>query len=1699
MKLATQYAKSMGKDNTHVEIKTLFRCTLCMSYSGLMNDQDPTTRVLHIPHRHRRRDLCYNTSRTGMPIESFYTCLKLMVHHNHQNLVYVDKVTFDEANRNPFPKKIPMSSWRQQDPNTLILAIIALTTATNVSDPALLAFEIDKKILHIYEPINNRSDQYWEGTTRHVLRKWDLVNTSKGAPPVSLCYDPSLVEEDETTHDTNKECNKWRYRIVKMPEPKKDTPKPMPQAIVIRMLGNIMSSRPNPGRKEGQIDKSMTISNCFSSNQIRYNNEFSRGLEHAVGGNSISPLVLGPDNFDGNSDDDPVEVGFSRGTDKYEYQENVDLSDGGCSETWTTDGDILFIPCPKVGLEPKEVLLDSKLFKRDINRLLPTVVYCPDSCLCCNRALKTDTDSEVCTLIPCGHLVHGNCLQIRFKYHNVWCPQCGQKIKSNIHMFGAEKIEGHKKTAEESTTTNEGFPEEGHRKTVEDTTTTIEGRPEESSKKSPVSNKPSTLEQRGVETKYKPEVCSICMTRKVDCELFLCRHTFCRECVGDWMQRGHNTCMVCSQDIQSLLYFCPMTRSVQRTYTHPSEHKAIYQSPEGEKHKYQQWGGNNLSRSVAMPANWGNRSELPEERHRTEQTQHDNERTKDKRENPHGVWGGRNQNNVLSTARSPRTNEWGSQPEHDRPVYCQHGQNRFNDDHPGSRGSNTSDYHGSRHSHFDQDNQQTRRGVIERQDQHGYHDNHQDESRGRRDQIMENTYRDRKRRHDNQNQLSNRHSMDWRRFSGYNEHSREHTRHHSVYRDSHNQWSNRHPMDWERFPGYNEHSRHHLSLRDSHPGHNDHSRRTRQREPNRPSTDRGNSQPNQSPRREGEKDIHHTTASRGGQDGLSKLGWNSKDNQERDDRNRQSGQKATSSHQDECGQGEEIQSRDGNGSTDKQKGKECGKQEIVAYEQHGNSGDNGSKNANNTPDSDNPSSCHNDSVNQDDATQTKEGKDSTDKQKGSSKNNDDQMTKNDHNKGSSINTTAQTDQRIQDERGTKEIHESPIHGNHDDTDEQNTSPERKRKGCKTIGSSRGLPTNKQRRQEGLSKLTLTHETMKKYMRRQAEKPSHLTTKFSKPNESDHTEMCFFGIPDMDKVAKRLRDLLSLCLSSNDDRRMFGICYTKVLKDYDITPTDLQTIMGKLPNMYEQMKDMVGEVTEDPASHCCFEDNKLHVTECDPKFLTTRSPCAFLVECVLNRCQRHKGHRKYPKTVWSAFDDTIFHCRTSKKNCDDCMDHIFHDVIVIIPLAGIFYTSAMIMNTGYATSECTSSLVALPISWLRLRHSDGQPSGGAFLKKVVKCWCIDWTQSAKRVVHECYQASDVESGSPLWAPDHYTSEKSRPKMTPNDQHSLRVWYRETLLNKASANKTGCRKYVHGALYRNLSPPPDTSVRPLLFDVRETGEDTTFIVRTRGYAGKNETISHVKVTTLQQNDKNLLSLLHKRSCHFAQSGTLERSANARCNHGDMGTMTSVGVCTKTGGRSTFFSDKLFKISPNMMNILPKICGGVRRFCERKFPGVLSAFRHLETNFGLDVPNKLGGNERGVSSSIILSCDLMNASHYDIHDASVSFTIWTETNPGSTNDWYFVLPNVLIKHKDKTYHGLCIRLFHGIAIAWDGRIIRHGTSVHTHSIPPKDKNVGNHTIGWFFSTNARSLSATVTQNEDDNSHEIGGLASDQKSSDE
>jgi hypothetical protein len=63
----------------------------------------------------------------------------------------------------------------------------------------------------------------------------------------------------------------------------------------------------------------------------------------------------------------------------------------------------------------------------------------------------------------------------------------------------------------------------------------------------------------------------------------------------------------------------------------------------------------------------------------------------------------------------------------------------------------------------------------------------------------------------------------------------------------------------------------------------------------------------------------------------------------------------------------------------------------------------------------------------------------------------------------------------------------------------------------------------------------------------------------------------------------------------------------------------------------------------------------------------------------------------------------------------------------------------------------------------------------------------------------------------------------------------------------------------------------------------------------------------------------------------------------------------------------------------------------------------------------------------------------------DASPGFTVWTETVPGQATNWYFVLPNVYGRRLDgQQFSGLAIELTHGVAVCWDGRVIRHGTSI-------------------------------------------------------
>jgi len=121
--------------------------------------------------------------------------------------------------------------------------------------------------------------------------------------------------------------------------------------------------------------------------------------------------------------------------------------------------------------------------------------------------------------------------------------------------------------------------------------------------------------------------------------------------------------------------------------------------------------------------------------------------------------------------------------------------------------------------------------------------------------------------------------------------------------------------------------------------------------------------------------------------------------------------------------------------------------------------------------------------------------------------------------------------------------------------------------------------------------------------------------------------------------------------------------------------------------------------------------------------------------------------------------------------------------------------------------------------------------------------------------------------------------------------------------------------------------------------------------------------------------------------------------------------------------------------------------------------------------------------------MSINLGDASHYDVHNASQGFSIWTEELRGVGYNWFFVMPNVYGRRPDgSTFSGIAIKLLYGVAISWDGRVLQHCTSLsHPDGRPyrenpaasPRVSSDGkqrfrNHLYGNFSSAKERIVQA-------------------------
>ena len=564
-----------------------------------------------------------------------------------------------------------------------------------------------------------------------------------------------------------------------------------------------------------------------------------------------------------------------------------------------------------------------------------------------------------------------------------------------------------------------------------------------------------------------------------------------------------------------------------------------------------------------------------------------------------------------------------------------------------------------------------------------------------------------------------------------------------------------------------------------------------------------------------------------------------------------------------------------------------------------------------------------------------------------------------------------------------------------------------------------------------------------------------------PNATKHQLGCF----DTPNFKLLLTEMYSLCIPPTYQEDFIRHSMRSITS---IFPLPIDTSVPNIPVLTRCIIDGFRALQAQHAS--CLQEANLIVRDAVPKQLTQELHGCYLVDCILSRT-----HKKPRISNESRYYETIYQTRTSRSLCNDENDAIFRTVILISPYSACFWTTAFVADSfiptgdvsfGIGSSITKSPMASLPTSWLRLVQKTGLPARGGFIKKINHVWSIDFLPrkaSLPRVYH-CLHFNDDDPDSPLLPPDQIGS-----NIPTKDLQAQRSLYR-SLFDSSPSNKVGCRRYVSGALYQNIPPSA------YIYDPSTAGNNACFQASILDGNKRPISQSNIVVCLIPQ-EHQLYKTLNVASRLYTSSKTFSKGGNCRQKTGDNGFMSAYGQMLHRFKRcinSISFHDS----DGLLIERVRETCHLAAEFISNNFPGTLSLLKSLRTIGGLQIPDDLGGDANGCSSNIAISVDLMNSSHIDINDASVGVVLFSETELGSARNWYFVMPNVLIKIDSTTYSGLVIRLSHGVSILFDGRVIRHCTSVHkcvrsAESLTSAKR--GPHTVGWFFGLSLPALTQT------------------------
>lgn len=268
-----------------------------------------------------------------------------------------------------------------------------------------------------------------------------------------------------------------------------------------------------------------------------------------------------------------------------------------------------------------------------------------------------------------------------------------------------------------------------------------------------------------------------------------------------------------------------------------------------------------------------------------------------------------------------------------------------------------------------------------------------------------------------------------------------------------------------------------------------------------------------------------------------------------------------------------------------------------------------------------------------------------------------------------------------------------------------------------------------------------------------------------------------------------------------------------------------------------------------------------------------------------------------------------------------------------------------------------------------------------------------------------------------------------KAVPNDEHeSLRMQLANR--NSGSFKKQG-KKYFPGFVYKD-------NIVGRFHVLQPRANMTTLRIRCLGPDGKR-----VKSTSLRFKQLSLTK-------HFSKN--LKENAEYMLKHGG-------GVCRKlpsgqmavAGANDKKAQGYQFKATREEQR---KLLHYTRRFLIKNgFRRVVAKItkktnlRSVPRVWGPKYRKRRQDTQNLWTAFLVVSKNLGNESHTDL-DFSKSVAIWHERDSRKhSKNWYFLLPHVQLQKEDGSGYfskPVAIELSHGTVIDWDGRLIRHCTSI-------------------------------------------------------